>query len=341
MGRTTINDVAEKAGVSKSTISNFLNDRYNTMSEKTRKNIEKAIQELNYSPNIGAQVISKKDPNKNICIIIPRDMDYILNTSFFRRALNGINKFVKKNDFRTMIINPNKREKEDLIYIKSLSQGLIDGFILFEIEINDAFIDELIRDNIPFMVVGKYSDDKGANYVDIDYTGAVETITDHLIDKHGYEKIALLTVFEKMIVCNQEVEGYSIALKKHNLEVKQQYIKKGAANFENGYNHMKELLELKNPPNAVISIIERIPGVVQAINETGLKVPDDIAIIGICSDFNPYKFDFDLSCIKIPAYEIGCEATKYLMRMIYSDQQNNDYKKIIKPEFIYTESCGC
>ena len=339
MKKVTLADVAKKAEVSKTTVSNFINKKYDNMSEATKKKIRKVIKELNYVPSIGAQGMYRKTPNKIICLIIPRNKDYILDNVFFKYAIKGITDFTNKTDFRTMIFTTNKRKKSDIDYVKGLNKGLVDGFILFQVESNDMYIKELNEDKIPFMAVGKYTSEEG-KYVDINNIKGIEAATEHLIN-HGHQRIALFNVLSSLIVNEQNFKGYQRAHEKHNLKIDKKLIKEGAVDFNTGYRQMNELLKLKKKPTAVISDVDRIPGIVKVLNEKKLQVPRDVAILGITGHDNPYKYDFELSYIKYPAFEIGYEVTKNLTRMIYSKKEKKNYAKILNAELILRESCGC
>ena len=297
MKKVTLADVAEKANVSKTTVSNYINNKYDSMSKETKKKIKNVIEELNYVPSVGAQGMYRKSPNQIICIIIPRNTDYILDNVFFKYAIKGITDFTNKIDFRTMIFTTNKRKQSDLDYIKGLNKGLIDGFILFQVEKDDMYIKELNKEKIPFMAVGQYTDSDKGKYVDINNTKSIKAVTEHLIN-HGHKRIALLNVLKSMIVYHQNLRGYKKAFKKYNLKIDEKLIKQGVVDFNTGYNLMNELLELENKPTAVISDIDRISGIEKALNERNLKVPEDIALFAIAGNDNPYKFDFNLSYVK-------------------------------------------
>jgi len=137
----TIKDVAKLAGVSVTTISNYLNKRYANMATATRNKIEKSIKELGYYPSIGAMALARNRKTKTVCIVIPHNIDYTFHHPYFAEVMRGLSSNLDKNHYRAMILVGGDRSEPDLNYLKVISKGIVDGFIFFDI--NEAGFPDL------------------------------------------------------------------------------------------------------------------------------------------------------------------------------------------------------
>ena len=336
---STIKEVAKKAGVSITTVSNVLNGNYKNMSKETRLRKEKAMEVLNYYPNIGARSLPRKGKTNTICIVIPHNVGYTFNHPYFAGVMKGIAQIIDEKGYRAMILTTKNKNRSEINYLKSLKRGLVDGFLFFDIEKNDPYVREFLGSNIRFMVVGRYSK-KGGNYVDTDIEKGAYLAVAHLI-KHGHKDIGIITGPEHMIFSSQIVEGYKRALKKYKIKCCMDNIFYGEFTVENGYDSMQEMLKMYNRATAVFSASQQTTlGLIKALKEKDLEYPKDMALISFGERHNISFLGSRLTYIKQPEIEVGCEVMKKLMELIETEKYDAE-PEILPLELIIGTSCGC
>lgn len=337
--KPTIKDVARLANVSITTVSNVLNGNFNNMSEETRRRVEKVIEELNYYPSVGARSLPRKGKTQSICIVIPHNMDYIFNHRYFAGVMKGIAEVVEMNGYRTLLLATRDKRKSEINYLKGLKSGIVDGFLLFDINQNDPYVEEFLSSNIPFMVVGQYKEGDG-NYVDIDVVNGSYQAVHHLIE-HGYRKIFLIAGPKTMVFTQQIVKGYKKALHEFGMKYSSKNVFYGPFSVKHGYEAGQKILQMLESRSAVFSTSEQATlGLSQLLNEKGLAFPDDVGIISFGENRSLGTLSEILTSIKQPEYEIGKKVMEKLINMI----KTNTYvttAEILPVKLDVRKSCGC
>lgn len=207
----SIMDVAREAGVSKTSVSNFLNGKDARLSEATKVRIREVAARLRYTPAIGARRLSNKSKSMTVGVVLRHDLSYTFHTQFFSHVMQGISETGTELGFRLLLVASSADRDADVAYCLSLAKGIVDGFLLFEIEDDDPYIAAFESKSVPFVSFGEPRDGRTRAWVASDQRGGTFEATRHLLS-HGHRRIALFPGAESLLVSARRVEGYRQAL---------------------------------------------------------------------------------------------------------------------------------
>lgn len=321
--KLTIEDIAKMAGVSKGTVSRVINHNPEGVSEETRNRILKIIEEVGYVPNRMARSITVSE-TKTIGLIIPD-----VQNPFFPQVIRGVEDCAMKYGYTVFLCNSDSNVEKEKNYLYQFLEKRVDGIIINTSgEINHPKLTSLIHNsNVPVVLLDRKTNDF-AEYpgVYVDNISAAKKGTLYLID-HGNCNIAYLGG-DPVQTTLDRYEGYCKAHSERNLTLKKEFISFGEHNISSGYERTKELLKMKNRPDAIFAASDIIAvGVCKALREENINVPQEIEILGfdniwICDAVTP-----SLSTIAQPIYEIGYVAAEKIMKSILEKElkQEDEY----------------
>ncbi|MFH1905758.1 MAG: LacI family DNA-binding transcriptional regulator [bacterium] len=331
----TLYDVAGEARVSKSTVSLVIN-KSNLIKEETTRKVLGAIKKLNYSPNRAAQSLVKKSIS-TIGLIIPHSKSVILSDPFIPEIQRGINSITKKNKFDLLLFYFDENEKlEDPVQI--YQEGRAAGFITAAPRVNDPLIAKLLSEKIPFVCIGRHQH-SSAPFVDADNRNISRSVVDYLISlKH--RRIALITGSFNFIPELDVLNGYKKTLKKHNIPYEEELvIGENDITAEGGYKAAKKLLNHSSLPTAIFVANDlMVFGVMRAIKEKGLQIPQDISLVGYDSSLTS-QVEPPLTAVASRAYDLGRVAVEILLKMIMKEKLRRK-QVILKTNLIIRNSCS-
>lgn len=333
----TIKDVARVAGVSTSTASLALNDKPR-VSKKTRAKVLKAAQMLDYHPNVIARGLVKRKTN-NLALVIPHTAGYIFFSPYFVEVVRGISNTANSFGYRLMISIVSAEVEEKSAYLQIIKEGFIDGLILLDVRLRDERILELKRENFPFVVIGRDFTPKGVSYVDPDDVNGAFQAVRHLVSL-GHKKIAFINGPSNYMVSFDRLEGYRKALAEAELSYNPNLVRHSDFTQESGYETMKEIIDNFSNFTALFAAGDLMAmGAIKAIKEKGLKIPEDIAVVGF-DDIPAARFaDPPLTTVRQPIYDIGALAAEVLIGILEGRRVKEDH--IIMPiQLIIRKSCG-
>ena len=314
----TLKIVAEKAGVSVNTASRAINNKPD-INEKTKKRILEIAQELGYIRNSAAVALRTKK-TRTIGVVIADNRN-----PFYAEVLNGMEIAAREKNYHIILANTQRDYKKEEEAINLLLAKRVDGLLITPVQDRDDDIKKLIEANIPFVVVGR--DFKNIE-VDAVYNDEVKggfLATDYLIKK-GHKKIALVNGFLYKSPARSRLEGYKKALNKYRIPLDDLLISAGDINMENGYERTRQMMEKNLDFTAIFAYNDMMAfGVMQAIKEKGLKMPQDIALVGYDDISFSSLISPTLTTIKLKKQELGVESVKLLFSRI-----NGERKKIKK-----------
>lgn len=337
----TIYDVAKKAGVGIGTVSRAINNSPQ-ISPKTREKILQVIKELKYQPHAMAQSLARKRTNTIACIV-PDFTGY-----FFVELLHSIQREISKHNYDLILYSVDETEKKEIFLRRTLREKKVDGVLLLSLEISDCDADKFIQSKFPIVLIDGYH--PRLDSIIIENKQGAYLATQHLLEL-GHHKVAMITGQLSSIPASIRLRGYKKALKEYQKKFCEQYvisvnshddvelISNHGFNEKAGYQAMLQLLELKDKkPTAVFisSDIQAI-GAIRAIAERGLRIPEDIAIVG----FDDIKLAelVGLTTMRQPISEMGLLAVKCLINKI-TNNQLPIFNKSFLPELIIRESSG-
>jgi len=313
----TIYDVAKKANVSISTVSRVFNDSP-SVSKRTRKKVQKVIEEMNYVPNALARGLVHHS-SKIIGLIVSD-----ITNSFFTDVIDGIESVLSEHGFTALLCDTRYSAEKEIRYISQMLEKRVDGIIVFNTEAGDKALINKVKKIIP--IVSVQSGFQGVDCINTtDEAGAFEAV-DYLI-KQGHRKIAFLVYNNKHLTVLNRMKGYLSAHRANGITINENYIitprfiSKSATN--GGYCMAKELFNKYPEVTAIFAYNDAIAvGVCLAANEMGLKIPDDISLIGfddieIASLINP-----KLTTVAQPLFDIGKSAAELLLKRIKEEKRS-------------------
>jgi LacI family transcriptional regulator len=339
LAQITIKDIARELGISPSTVSRALKD-HPDISKDTKKAVHDLAEKLNYQPNIVALNLRSRRTN-TIGVIIPELVHF-----FFSTVISGIEDVAYNAGYNVILTQSNEsyeREKKDL---KALYNSRVDGILISVSRetTNYDHIESVMANGTPIVFYDRmYPNDLTSKVIVDDYTGAKEAVV-HLIEQ-GCKKIAHILASSKVSISQERLRGHVDALKENNLVFPENYLSDCAAGtVENGYNAMMNLLSLPDRPDGVFANSDVLAmGAMQAIKKSGLKIPEDIAVVGFSNWIYSSMIEPPLSSVDQPGFLMGQEAAKLLIRQIELTSKNEDTvivpeTKILKTKLIVRQS---
>jgi len=328
----SIDDVAKEAGVSIATVSRVINN-FGSVKDRNRINVLDAVNKLNFKPNISASRLASNKVN-SIGLVMPV-YDDMLGSFFFTELLKGIRDVVFPAR-RDLILLYNFNEAEDDFYRRILNKTYIGGLIL---ELGALKINPVLKkSDIPYVLVNAPCEDPKLNCVAVsNRKGAYEAVK-YLIGL-GHKRIATIHGALNIGPGTERLEGYKSALRDNGLTVHEELIADGNFYRNTAYDKMAGLLGSTVPPTAVfVASDEMALGAVKAIREKGLRVPDDISIIGfddnpMCREMSP-----QLTTVRQPISEMGRLSAEMIIKLIDKSEKPG-IKKVLETELVIRDSC--
>jgi LacI family transcriptional regulator len=330
--QTTIKDIALALRLSTSTVSRALRDAPD-VGEETRKAVKALAEELDYQPNKLALSLLKKQTN-TIGLIIP-NLDFVLAT-----MVKGIDEVALEAGYTVMVCQSDESFGREIVNTKRLLDSLVDGFIISVSSETMIFehIKKIQQKKKPLVLFDRTINSISAPRVRLDNVEGGRIATQHLIDQ-GYKRIALLAGPENLNISNERMEGFLQTLKQNKIKVDKNLIIHCDFNQEYGKMATKELLTMKNRPDAIFAISDRLAiGALLAIKETGLKIPKDIGLVGFNNDPMTKLMTPTISSVEMFAFEMGKATAKIFLEMIHSETDMSDKEIIFKPKLFVRES---
>jgi DNA-binding LacI/PurR family transcriptional regulator len=323
----TLNDIAKAAKVSPSTVSRAIANNPK-ISSATREKVFKITKAMNYHPNIIARSLANK-ASRIIGVIIPGMAEKAFQHPFFPEVLRGISSIAHKHKYNILISSADNPDEERQTLKQFTQGGITEGIILLASKVGDPSVNELLKSNFPFVVIGKPEKDHEVNWVDNNNFTISYELTQHIIAQ-GRRRVAFLGVSSNFIVTLDRLNGYKQALIDQGLPVDESLIVESKFIDDNGYILMQQLLERGSAPTGVITGDDLLAfGVLRLINERGLKVPEDIAVAGFNNvPLANYSYP-PLTSVEINAFGLGSKAFELLLTALNSDCKS--YNRMIVP----------
>jgi len=330
----TIKDVAKKAGVSVSTVSKVINENYK-VSEKTKRKVLKAIEELNYLPNFTARSLVLKK-TQTIGVVLPD-----IHGEFFSEVIKGIDKKARERGYHVLITSSHSDIKELDEVLFSLVNGRVDGLIIMNPTLKTSYVESRLLKKLPIVLLNCCADMLDADIILIDnFTGAYN-LTKHLL-KHGHRKIAVITGPEDNTDSIERLRGYKTALIDLGIEPTQVLIFQGDFTEKSGYEAMRLITSLSERPTAVFALNDDMAiGAMMYAKKSGLKIPDDIAIAGFDDIPMASYIHPSLTSVHVPIDKVGILAAEKLLNRIEGKSDAKFSKTTLETTLIVRESCGC
>lgn len=337
MKDVTMADVADRAGVSKSTVSAVINDK-DIVRDDTRERVWEAINELDYRPSGSARRGFSASSEKSIGFVIKETRN-----PYYSEVLTGIREVAAANGYLTFVCSSEGRFEEEKEIVKQFSNKDLSGLIITPILKDDtdlSHIFELKRKNIPFVLLEGV---KGlrASIVDIDNVQASSEAAKHLIEL-GHEHIVHFAGPAYSDHSQKRVEGVRRAFSESHLaytpDMKVEVGDSFEAGYERGLEYFGSLPEDERPTGVTCYNDLTALGLMKALRELGIAVPDEVSVVGFDDlDILEY-FPVALTTVQVPKYEMGHRATEILLQRIESGRSQMSEQVSLEAELVNRHS---
>lgn len=304
--KVTIKNVAKEAGVSFGTVSRVVNNDIHVKQE-TRTRVLKAMEKLGYVVNRQARSLAGGRTN-TIGVLAPD-----LGTGYIGEVIRGIDAELALKHYDLMLFTTHRTAEKESKYVANLVTGIVDGLLLIVSRRPDEHISTLTRINFPFTLI-----DHQARGDDCPAVGATNwqgayNATEYLI-KLGHQRIGFITGWMDLRAAIDRLEGYKSALRTYHIPVEQKLIYEGQFFQPDGYAGASALIELEDRPTAIFASNDVMAmGAMDAVRNRGLRIPDDISIVGF-DDIPQAEFVRPaLTTVRQPLEKMGRVATQMLL----------------------------
>jgi len=335
--RVTSQDVADFAGVSRTTVSFVLNDvKGLNISPETRHKVRVAAESLNYVPDATAQALASRRA-KAIGLVMTRSPHHIATDAFLPQIIGGLMEVIKDKKLR-LLIEYVEVEHQDRAYLELARAKHIDGMILLTPRIDDAGLKKLEQVDIPTVLMGHL---EGTDFysVDVDNQLAAQQGVQYLLEL-GHTQIACITNAPPSYAASPErVAGYKTALLAAGIAPDDRLIRYADFDPQSGYTQTKSLLESGNKFTAIFVASDNVAmGVKAALREAGLRIPEDISLVGF--DDIPWAqyADPPLTTVHLQAQEMARRACLLLMDLLQGKEPGVK-QQIIDTHLVVRKSC--
>jgi len=337
--QVTSQDVALRAGVSRTTVSMVLNNKHesNQISPRTVQKVLRAAEELGYVPNAAAQALVSKRASV-LGLILSRRNHQISSDVFMTQVVDGLMQVAHQHQMRVLLDvldDPNDQNS----YQRLIHARQVDGILFSGPRLDDKALQFLAEVNFPTVLMGALPSSPFYS-VDVDNIQAAKMATDHLIQL-GHQRIGCITNAKpNFTAAADRLRGYQLALKAADIPFDDCLVRYGDFDPQSGYRSMQGLLSVNPRPTAVFVASDVVAyGAISALQDAGISVPRDMSIIGFddvpLSEFMQPR----LTTVHLPITELAQAAGNTLIQLIH-DQQPSQKQIILDTHLVIRESCG-
>lgn len=306
-----LKSLAEQLNLSIATVSRALRDSHEA-SEATKQRVRALATALNYEPNAYASSL-RRNLSKTIGVVIPKVANH-----FFALAINGIEEVARQSGYHVLIYLTHDDYAREVAIVQHLKGGRVDGLLMSVASGTEDFahLKNLQKTNIPMVFFDRVCAEVAtANVTTNDYESGYQA-TEHLL-RAGCRHIAHLLISNNLSIGRNRLQGYLDALHAHGLPPDPGLIMNGVTDNEQNVALIRELLRARPEIDGVFASVERLAiSTYHVCKELGRRIPEDVKIIGFSNLEAAALLDPPLSTITQPAYDIGREATKILLRAV-------------------------
>lgn len=332
-GPVTQLDIAKKLNVSRITVSKALRN-HPDISAKMKEMVRKAVEEMGYSPNLIATQLSLRK-TFTIGIVVPD-----LENSFFAYLIDSIIDTATERDYHIILTVSREKEEIEKLNISNLIGMRVDGLLVCVSQntVEPEIFEYAGKMGIPLVFFDRALKSIGFSYVVFDdKSGTKDAITQ--IIAGGYKKIAHFAGYSKISIGRERCSSYKDALKSNGLSVKKEWIIEGGYEIDDGFRAFEKLFSAGNLPEIILAVNDRVAlGASRAIRKAGLKIPEDIGIIGYGFSETAQQFSPTLSIINQDPRKMGKIAANMLIDEIQGKSDISPSRVLVEEEFQWNNS---
>ncbi len=330
----TIKDIARIAGVSEATVSRVINNAPNVR-PITREKVQKAIEELNYYPNSLARGMRSKKTN-SIGLILAD-----ITNPFYAETAKTIIEIASRHNYSIILCNTNNDINEQQKYIEVLLQRKVDGFIFASVHWKDSSLHTAISSDVPCIFYNrKPSESAGLNYVVLDNELGAYMAVEHLYNL-GHRRIALIRGPNMFSTGRERLNGYVKALQRFGLNYDEKIVVQGKYNEKQSFKAAMKLLAADVPPTAIFASNDLMAlSALDAIISSGLRVPEDVAVVGLDDIEIASHSAIQLTTVSQNRNMMAEIAVDSLRKIMQQEDIQLPVQVVLKPMLVVRKTCG-
>ncbi len=328
-----IKQIAKAAGVSVATVSRVLNHPEN-VAPATRERIQKIIDEAEYTPNWFAQGLNF-NRTKTLGVIVPHML-----TAMYTDIISGIEEVARPKGFITFLCNVERDPKMEREYIGQLIQRRVDGIIIMSSTLEEKYISVIEAEKIPVVLIGENREHGQCNSVTVDCRlGAAEMMA-HLIET-GHRSIGFLWGNDPQQETTNMLAGYKNILRANGIPINDGRILKTENSIEGGYLGARKMIA-DEWPDAIFATSDEIAyGAMDALKDSGICIPEDIAVVGFGNNRMSNLVDPKLTTVELPLRKMGIYGARILFDLIEGENDDRTPRQILlQSKLRIRRSCG-
>jgi LacI family transcriptional regulator len=307
--KITIVDVATEANVSFGTVSRVINNDIHVKPE-TRERVQQTMERLNYVVNRQAQKLAGGRSNV-IGLLVPD-----LGTGYIGEIIRGIDSELTISNYDLMLYTTHRTATKEAGYVFSLAQDMVDGLLLVLPRNPVDYTGTMAKNKFPFVLIDHQGTGENCPAVGASNWQGAFNATDYLIQL-GHKRIGFITGSLDLGAAIDRLDGYKTAMRTHHIPIDSDLIYEGTFAQPDGYTGTIQFLNLQQPPTAIFASNDCMAlGVIDAIRDHGLKIPDDISVIGFDDIPQASLVRPALTTVQQPLEQMGRLATQMLLEIL-------------------------
>lgn len=331
----TITDIAREAGVSRATVSGVLNNNP-AVAQKTRERVLHIIKKHRYSPNETARALARRQTG--LIGLVVKD----ISNPLYSQISLGVEAACSKSQYNVVIGNTHTRPEQEVEYLNLLKRRRVDGIIILPLQRKSdlKIFQELEQRKFPFVLLGDLDGIKAPLIRSDDTTGIYQAAT--LLFKNGYKRLLYLSGPEYFLASSRRKQGFEKAHRDLGYTIREDQCLICGWRMQDGYCMGIELsTTIRDRFDGIVCYNDSIAiGLMRALTEKGIKIPDNIGIIGFDDSRLANYVVPGLTTVAQPAYDMGYKAADILIQRIQSDHPQQIKPIILDTELIIRETCG-
>lgn len=331
----TIGDVARRAGVSRATVSRVLND-YPHVRPRVRAAVERAMRALGYRPDQVARSLARRE-TRTLGLVVAD-----ITNPFYAETARAIVETARGHGYNVILCNTDNLPRLQEEYIEVLRQRRVDGIIFGSVFLDDPVVEGLVEAGYPCVMYNRRLRSGRGNYIVLDNVRASYDLTRHLLEL-GHRRMGFIAGLRDISTAAERLRGYRAALRGVALPIDPTLIRPGAFKAEMAQRAALELLKLPRRPTAIVAGNDLMAlGVIQAAGDLGLKVPEDLAVVGFDDIEIAAHRVVELTTMAQQKAEMGRMAVVWLLEVIRDPRRytRHPLQQILAPTLAVRRTCG-
>lgn len=330
--------VAEKAGVSVASVSRAVSGKPG-VGDRTRQRILKIASGLGFEPNIYAKALASG--RTDTLGLILREMAYV-SSPYMGAIIGGLAQMCDENRQSLVFASSTPNGSGEAPYMRAVNEGRVDGMVVVDLAMTDQELDVLRRRKLPMVVVDRQLHREKYPVVRINYRDAVRQATSSLIEL-GHRRIAVYPYYSHLQNLNEQAAGYTEAMKDHGLPLDRKLLLRINIDTLGALDPVEaaliKLARSADPPTAYLILIDwQFLPICERLRRNGLRIPQDVSVVGIGSDVAVKSGTSSMSLVSVPGFETGRQAGQMLLDLICGKQ--TEPERVLDARFIAGYTSG-